>query len=114
MDNGQTYMHPLDGPAGAETKPEAERTESRKAPLVLWSVAHVAAVPLLVIVALAAAIYGGRQRQQAEAVRETLRQAQESPVYEPLSQAGDGSYDASEGGRSRAVLQRLKGWRARH
>jgi hypothetical protein len=101
--------HPLSGEVGA-------RPATKEALPSSWSrhVAELLCVVLLVAL-LGALLNGVRQAKAIRALQSTLDSAKGEVVYEPLSKAGDGSYkEGQPGGKSRDVLQRLKGWRKDH
>jgi hypothetical protein len=101
--------HPLSGDVDA-------RPATKEALPSSWlkHAAELLCVVLLVVL-LGALLNGVRQAKAIRALQETLASAKGEVVYEPLSKAGDGSYQEGQpGGKSRAVLQRLKGWRKSH
>ncbi len=98
--------HPLSGEGGARSATKEALPGS-----VLKHVAELLCVVLLVML-LGSVLYGVRQAKAIRSLQETLASAKGSVVYEPLSKAGDGSYkEGQPGSKSKAVLQRLKGWR---
>jgi hypothetical protein len=101
--------HPFSGEDGARPA-----TKEALPGIVLKHVAELLCVVLLVML-LGSVLYGVRQAKAIGALQQTLDSAKGEVVYEPLSKAGDGSYkDGTPGGKSKAVLQRLKGWRKSH
>ena len=101
--------HPLSGEVDA-------RPATKEAlPAVLRrGVAELLCV-ILIVALLVAVLNGYRQAKTIRELRWAMSSAEETVVYEPLSKAGDGSYQEGQpGGKSRAVLQRLKGWRKSH
>jgi len=69
---------------------------------------------LLLCCLLGAALYGREQAKTIAKLRGTLSTAVGAVVYEPLSRAGDGSYTEGPAAKSKDILGRLKGWRAKH
>lgn len=101
--------HPLSGEVGARPA-----TKEALPAGVRRGVAEFICVVLLVAL-LVAVLNGVRQAKTIRELQFSMQSATEKFVYEPLSKAGDGSYQEGQpGGKSRAVLQRLKGWRKSH
>ena len=100
--------HPFSGEVGA-------RPATKEALPSSW-LRHAAEFlcVVLMVVLLGSVLYGYRQAKAIRALQETLASAKGEVVYEPLSKAGDGSYQEQPGGKSKAVLQRLKVWRKSH
>jgi hypothetical protein len=102
-------VHPLSG----ESRPARPATKEALPSRVRY-VAEFLCVVLMVAL-LGAVLNGVRQAKAIRALQSTLDSAKGEVVYEPLSKTGDGSYkEGQPGGKSRAVLQRLKGWRQNH
>jgi Flp pilus assembly protein TadG len=72
-------------------------------------------IAVLLIALFGAAFYAYQAFQRYSEIRGALEAAEKAVVYEPLSQEGDGSYKEEEsGGRTRKVIDRVRGWRDRH
>ena len=110
MENN-AYVHPLSGPEG--TEPERREPPRKEAALSRSYVAEFLCVALLLGL-FAAVLYGYRSFKEVTALRQAIAGAQSTPEYEPLSHAGDGSYEGGATAKGRDVLKRLRGWRDRH
>jgi len=101
--------HPLSGEGGARPA-----TKEALPAGLQRGIAEILCV-VLIVALLVAVLNGVRQARTIRELRWAMSSAKENVVYEPLSKAGDGSYQEGQpGGKGKAVLQRLKGWRKSH
>ncbi len=111
MDTGHSYTHPLAGDVGVPAGIRHDRRE----PAVRVAVGSEVIIAVLLIALFGAAFYAYQAFQRYSEIRGALEAAEKAVVYEPLSQEGDGSYKEEEsGGRTRKVIDRVRGWRDRH